>query len=45
MFRDTRSEQGQRRLRRKLGPEEGSGSIKGFYWEPQIGNPKNIVGI
>ena len=19
--------------------------IKGFYWEPQIGNPKNIPGI
>ena len=28
---------------------EGSSSrlrfIKGLYWEPQIGNPKNIVGI
>ena len=21
------------------------GKIKGLYWEPQIGNPKNIVGI
>ena len=20
-------------------------SIKGLYWEPQIGNPKNIIGI
>ena len=19
--------------------------LKGLYWEPQIGNPKNIVGI
>ena len=25
--------------------DEDVGFIKGLYWEPQIGNPKNIVGI
>ena len=26
-------------------PSSGVPSIKGLYWKPQTGNPKNIVGI
>ena len=25
-----------------LGPDD---KVKGLYWEPQIGNPKNIAGM